>query len=84
MILTVKLTPKAAKNEIKGWADGPDGAKFLKVSVTAVPEKGKANKALIALLSAHFKIPKSAFEIMRGETDRIKIISISSDCHIKI
>lgn len=78
MILHVKLTPKAAKNEVKGWAEGPDGIKLLKVSVTAVPEKGKANKALIEILSKYFHVPKSAIEITRGETDRIKILNIDS------
>ena len=75
--ITVKLTPKAAKNEIKGWAEGAEGQKILKCSVTTVPEKGKANKALIALLSKHYGIPKSAFTIMRGETDRLKTVEIS-------
>ncbi len=74
--ITVKLTPKASKNEVQGWIEGPEGQKMLKVSVTAVPEKGKGNKALIALLSEYFGMPKSAFRIIRGETERVKIIEI--------
>lgn len=75
-VITVKLTPKASKNDIQGWVDGADGQKFLKCNVTTVPEKGKANKALIALLSKHYRIPKSAFTIVKGEADRIKTIEI--------
>lgn len=74
--ITVKLTPKAAKNEIKGWETDPFGKKTLKVTLTATPEKGKANKELIALLSKHFSIPKSDFSIVRGEISRVKIIEI--------
>ncbi len=76
MKITVKLTPKASKNEVQGWTEGQEGQKMLKVSVTAVPEKGKANKALIALLSEYFGMKKGAFHIIRGETDRIKTIEI--------
>ena len=74
--ITVKLTPKAAKNEIKGWDTDLFGKKTLKANVTVIPEKGKANKALIALLSKHYGMPKSAFTIIRGQTSRLKIIEI--------
>ncbi len=76
MIITVKLTPKARHSEIKGWAEGVDGGKVLKASVTAAPEKGKANEALIELLAAHYKTSKSKIEIIRGETERMKIVRI--------
>ena len=72
--LAVRLTPKAAQDKVHGWTSDTDGQKILKVSVTAVPEKGKANKALVALLAKHLKIPKSAITIIRGETDRNKIL----------
>ncbi len=78
-VLTVKLTPNAAKNEIQGWADGPDGKPILKVRVTAVPEKGKANDALTALLSKTWRIPASSIIIVRGITDRIKTLRIDAD-----
>lgn len=77
--ITVKLTPKAKRNAVQGWAEGQDGAKILKVSVTAAPEKGKANAALIDLLAKEWRIPKSAIEIVRGETERVKIIELSKE-----
>jgi uncharacterized protein (TIGR00251 family) len=73
--ITVKLAPKAAKNAVQGWADGPDG-KWLKCMVTAPPDKGKANEALIELLASYFGMSKSAFILVRGAADRIKIIEI--------
>lgn len=77
--ITVKLTPGAKQNKVTGWEEDLFGDRTLKVQVTAIPEKGKANKALIALLSKHWKIPKSSITIIRGETSRTKILEISSD-----
>lgn len=74
--ITVKLTPKAAKNEIRGWEEDLFGERILKATVTTPPDKGKANKALIALLAKHYRMPKSAFTILRGETSRLKVIEI--------
>lgn len=74
--ITVRLTPKASKNAVLGWVTDEHDKPVLKVSVTAVPEKGKANEALIKLLSKEWHIPKSAITILRGETDRIKLLEI--------
>ena len=76
--ITVKLTPGAKQNKVIGWEEDLFGDRTLKVQVTAIPEKGKANKALIALLSKHWKIPKSSIKIIRGETSRTKILKVDS------
>lgn len=78
-LLTVKLSPGAARNQISGWTEDETGKKILKVSVTAVPEKGKANKALIELLAKEWEIPKTAIKIVKGETDRLKILRFEKD-----
>lgn len=78
-LITIKLTPKASKNAIQGWARDVDGNRILKCSVTAVPEKGKANEALIELLSKEWKLPKKAFSLIRGETDRLKLFKIEGN-----
>lgn len=77
--LSVRLTPKASRNEICQIAAEADGGAVLKVSVTAVPEDGKANAALIALLSKAWKIPKSKMTITAGATDRRKTLFIEGD-----
>jgi uncharacterized protein len=81
--ITVQLTPKASKNAIPGWRKDAEGQDMLKVSVTAAPEKGKANQALIRLLSKEWGIPKSSIRIIRGDTDRIKIIEVPEGAEIK-
>lgn len=74
--ITVKLTPGAKTNTVAGWEADAAGERFLRVSVTAAPEKGKANAALIKLLAKHWGVPKSAIEIVRGETSRVKVIEV--------
>lgn len=70
----IRLTPKASRDSINGWAEGPDGQPILKAGVTAVPERGKANDALIAMLAKAWKLPKSAILLARGNTDRNKTL----------
>lgn len=84
--IQIKLSPKASRNAINGWEMDAEGQRLLKVSVTAVPEKGKANKALIALLSKSWRIPKNNIEIIRGETDRLKLLrlDVSDDIYEQI
>jgi len=43
---------------------------------TAVPEKGKANKKVIEIISKYLKIPKSRIRILKGETSKEKLIKI--------
>jgi uncharacterized protein (TIGR00251 family) len=77
MLILVKLTPKASRNAVHGGVQNAAGNKILKISVTAVPEKGKANKAMIELISKEFKIAKSAIRIVKGESERSKLLEIS-------
>ncbi|MFA7276933.1 MAG: DUF167 domain-containing protein [Pseudobdellovibrionaceae bacterium] len=75
-LFRVKLTPNAARNQIKGWDRDEKDEAFLRVSVTTIPENGKANEALIKLLSKELKIPKTALTLEKGATDRIKIFAV--------
>ena len=51
----------------------------LKASVTAPPEDGKANDAVIALLSQEWRLPKSAFAVIKGAATRDKTIGVSGE-----
>jgi uncharacterized protein (TIGR00251 family) len=73
LLLDVKATPKAAREEVAGVRNGA-----LLVKVTAAPEKGKANAAVIALLAKEIGVPKSAFELVSGDTDRNKSFRLVS------
>lgn len=78
MKITIKLTPSGKKNEIKGWETNDAGERYLRVQITAAPEKGKANEALIKLLAKHYDTPKSAITLIRGETSRVKTLEINA------
>lgn len=79
LLLAVRLTPNGGRDALDGVELAADGLAHLKARVTAVPEKGKANKALIVLLSKTLKIPKTAISIASGETARQKILRIDGD-----
>jgi uncharacterized protein len=74
MIIQVKVIPKSSQNAIVGFEGD-----VLKIKCTAVPEKGKANEAVIALLAKHYKVPKSAIKIIKGASSSKKIIDIQED-----
>ena len=76
LTLTLRVTPKASRDIIVGTMDLPDG-KALKISVTAPPDRGKANEAVCELLAQAFHVPKTAVCVVVGETDRRKIVHIS-------
>ncbi len=71
MRIYLKVIPKSSQNKIKKIARNE-----YKAWVTVVPEKGKANIAVIKLLAKHFKISKNQVNIVGGKTARIKIIDI--------
>lgn len=44
-----------------------------------MPDKGKANAAMIALLGKALGVPKSAIAVTSGETARLKAVAIAGD-----
>lgn len=77
--LAVRLIPNGGRDAIDGVEIGSDGLRHLKVRVRAVPEKGLANKALIALIAKTAAVPKSAVTLVAGDTQRKKILRIDGD-----
>jgi hypothetical protein len=77
--LCVRLTPKASRDGVDGVEQTADGQVYLKARVRAVPEKGKANRALIALLAKRSGIAKSRFRLISGEASRLKTLMIDGD-----
>lgn len=51
----------------------------LKVSVTAAPEGGKANMAVIDLLAAEWRVPKSTIQVVLGAAGRRKLLHLAGD-----
>ena len=59
VIIRVKARPGARRNAFAGLHDGA-----LRIDVTAAPEKGKANEAIVALLAKSFGVAKSSIELI--------------------
>jgi hypothetical protein len=78
-LIAIRVTPKASVNDITGFHSAADGTMSLAVKVTAVADKGKANKAVIDLLAKQLGFPRSSFEILRGETERNKLLRFAGD-----
>lgn len=73
MRVFLRAYPGSSREEVVIGNDGD-----LKVYVRQSPVDGKANKALIAVLSGHYKVKKSSIRIITGSTSRNKIIEINS------
>jgi uncharacterized protein (TIGR00251 family) len=77
--LSVRLTPNGGRDAIDAWERDAGGGISVKARVSAAPEGGKANKALVALLAKSLKLPKTSIEIVSGETARMKNLRIAAD-----
>ncbi len=73
--LRVKVTPKAASNSLV--LDEDEDGVILKIRLTVVPEKGKANAALLKILAREAGIAKSSITIVSGETSRTKLLGFA-------
>ena len=71
MPISVRVHPNAKKSELIGLSDG-----VWQVKIAAPPAKGKANTALIALLSQALGVGKSKLSIIKDHTSRSKVIAI--------
>lgn len=72
--LRLKVSPRASRERIEGPVDG-----VLKVSVTAAPERGRANAAVIELLARALHMPKSKLEVVSGAASRHKTLRIAGN-----
>lgn len=71
MRLHLKVVPKSSRDRIAGWIGDR-----LKVQVTAAPERGKANEAVVDVLAAALGLPRARVRIVSGETSPLKTVEI--------
>jgi len=77
--LELRVTPNAGIDRIEGLERRDDGSAVLRLRVKAVPDRGKANAAVMALLADALGVPKSAVTLVAGETARLKALEIAGD-----
>lgn len=72
LVLSLHIQPGAKKTEIAGLH-----GEALKIRLAAPPVDGKANAELIAFLAKTCGVPKSAVELVSGETSRTKRVRLT-------
>ncbi len=77
--LYLRVTPNAGMDRVEGQENRDDGSAVLRLRVKAVPDKGRANAAVIALLAKKMRLPKRDFTLVAGDTARLKTIDIAGE-----
>ena len=78
-MLNVNVKPKAKKNALLKEENG-----YLKLSIKAPPEDGKANNELISFLAKLFGVTQSKIKLIRGRKSRYKQFLIENPKHSPI
>lgn len=75
----MKVTVRVKSSSKKGSfvQPGLDGELLVHVREPAID--GKANRAVIELLSDYYNVPKTRIEIIRGLTNPIKVIRVDNE-----
>ncbi len=76
LALTLKVVPGAKASRIDGWEEDADRSPLLRLRVSAAPEKGKANGAVLKLLAKSLGLPAGRLRVLSGQTGRTKVVLI--------
>jgi uncharacterized protein len=69
--LAIRVQPRAKRTEIAGERDGA-----VVIRVNAPPVEGRANEAVRKLIARRLNVPRSAVQIVRGDSSRDKLVRI--------
>ena len=72
-MIPVRVQPNARRDELTGFA-----GEMLRVRVAAPPQEGRANRAVVALLSQVLGVPPSRVTIVRGHGSRQKLLAVEA------
>jgi len=79
LLVELRVQPGARQAGIVGLETRDDGQVRLKVKVTAPPEDGKANAAVVALLAKALGVAKRDVVLLRGAGSRDKTVRVEGD-----
>src|SRR6266540_1590788 len=69
--LRLRVSPGAKRTELAGrYGDA------WRVRVSAAPERGRANEAVVGLLAEHLGVPRASVSVVAGQTSRDKIVEL--------
>jgi len=72
IIFTTKVVPGSSRTGVCGIFSG-----MVKIKVSAAPEKGKANAALVGFLAKKLGVKKKCISIISGQTGAVKRVQVS-------
>jgi uncharacterized protein (TIGR00251 family) len=79
--VVIRLSPRARSDRLRGIAPTAEGGRAIKVSVTAPAQDGRANEALLQLLSQAWRLPRRDFSLAAGAGSTSKIVRVAGDSH---
>jgi uncharacterized protein (TIGR00251 family) len=79
VVVAIRLSPRAHADRLVAVAAAAGGGRVLKAAVAAPPEAGRANEALLRLLSSAWRIPRRDLSIASGAASRSKQVLIAGD-----
>lgn len=77
--ITVRLTPSASADRIEGVARLSDDTAVLAARVRALPEDGRANRALEKLVAKALGVSRGAVTVATGAKARLKQLAVEGD-----
>ena len=75
----MRLRPAGGADRIEGIGRAADGTARLQVRVSAAPEGGKANRALLRLLAKAWRLPTGDLALVAGAKARDKVVEVSGE-----
>ena len=72
----MRLRPGGGADSIDGLESTAEGGVRMKARVTAAPEAGKANRALIKLLAKRWRLPPGDISLVSGAKSRDKVVLV--------
>ena len=70
--IEIQVQPRASRNRVVTQ----DGKVKVKVYVTAAPDRGRANKAVVEAFARNLELPKQSVSIVSGERSRTKLLTV--------
>jgi uncharacterized protein len=77
--VVVRLLPRAKADRLLAVAEAAEGGRVLRASVTAPPEGGRANEALLQLLARAWHLPRRDLSIVAGAGSRNKAVRVAGN-----
>jgi uncharacterized protein (TIGR00251 family) len=82
--ISIKVIPDSKNDEIAEFLQDLNGMYIMRIKIKQSPHEGKANEALVRLLSEYLELPKSHIDIIAGYTSKQKIVEITDFDHAKV